>query len=220
MISAALKALSDVLSPPFRAVLWKSLGLTVLLLAGLWIVLEVVISGLALAPWEWANTLITVAAGLGLFALAVLMISPVTAIFAGLFLDGIAAMVEVKHYPMDRTGQDLPFRQALFTGIQFGLLVLAINILLLPVIFLGVGIFAIILANAYLLGREYFEMIAMRHMPPPEAKQLRLENSPRVLAAGFVPALLALVPIVNLLVPLFATAYMVHIYKQISARSR
>ena len=218
MISAALKALSDVLSPPFRAVLWKSLGLTVLLLVILWIVIEVVVDSLALAPWAWANTMITVITGLGLIALAVILIAPVTALFAGLFLDGIAELVERKHYPNDPVGRELSTGRAIITAIQFGLLVLVINLLLLPTFLLGIGVAAALLANAYLLGREFFEMIAMRHMPVEEARLLRRENSHRVLAAGFIPALLAIIPIVNLVVPLFSTAYMVHIYKRIVRR--
>ena len=59
----------------------------------------------------------------------------------------------------------------------------------------------------------------MRHMPVEEARQLRQENSPQIFAAGFVPALLALVPIVNLVVPLFSTTYFIHIFKQLRRSS-
>jgi CysZ protein len=76
-----------------------------------------------------------------------------------------------------------------------------------------------LMANAFLLGREYFEMAAMRHMPPAEARKLRKENSPQIFIAGLLPALLALVPIVNLAVPLFATSYFVHLFKQVRASS-
>lgn len=219
MIGAALKALSDVLSPPFRAVLWKSLGLTLVLLASLWIIIEIIVDSLALAPWAWANTVITVVTGLGLIALAILLIAPVTALFAGLFLDRVAEMVERKHYPGDPVGRELPLRKAIPIAIQFGLLVLAVNILLLPTLLLGIGVIAALLANAYLIGREFFEMAAMRHMPAEDARMLRRENAHRVLAAGFIPAALALIPLANLVVPLFATSYMVHIYKRISKRA-
>jgi CysZ protein len=219
MISAALKALSDVLSPPFRSVLWKSLGLTLLLLVAAWVALELVVDSLTLLPWAWANTVITIVAGLGLVAAAILLIAPVTAIFAGFFLDGVALQVERKHYPHDPEGRELPMGRAIVIAIRFGLLVLAVNIMLLPTLFLGIGLIAALLANAYLLGREYFEMIAMRHMPVAEARELRRENAHRVLAAGFIPALLALIPLANLLVPLFSTAYMVHIYKKIAGRA-
>ncbi len=37
IIDAALKALNRLLTPEFRSVFWKTLGLTLLLLAGLWV---------------------------------------------------------------------------------------------------------------------------------------------------------------------------------------
>ena len=40
-----------------------------------------------------------------------------------------------------------------------------------------------------------------------------------VFAAGFIPAVLALVPLVNLTVPLFSTSYFVHIFKRVKRSS-
>jgi CysZ protein len=74
-------------------------------------------------------------------------------------------------------------------------------------------------ANAYLLSREYFEMVAMRHMPPDDAKILRRENGPAVFLAGLVPAVFSLVPVVNLLVPLFATSFFTHFFKSVRSSS-
>ena len=62
-------------------------------------------------------------------------------------------------------------------------------------------------------------MVASRHMPLDEARRYRKENSPAVFLAGLVPAALALVPILNLAVPLFATAYFVHVFKLARASS-
>ncbi len=78
---------------------------------------------------------------------------------------------------------------------------------------------ALVLINAYLISREYFEMAAMRVMAPEEARDLRRENAMTVLIAGLLPALLALVPIVNLTVPLFATSYFVHLFRTVRASS-
>ncbi len=63
-------------------------------------------------------------------------------------------------------------------------------------------------------------MVAMRHMPAAEARRLRKENAPRVFAAGFVPAFLAVIPFVNIITPLFSTVYFVHIFKQVLSDSR
>ncbi len=104
-------------------------------------------------------------------------------------------------------------------SLQFALIILLVNIAVLPLVFTGIGALALIVANAYLLSREFFEMIAMRHMTVDEARQLRKINTPRILAAGFVPAILSVIPVVNLVVPLFATSYFTHIFKQVRASS-
>lgn len=219
MIAAAVRALSDIFSSPFRTVLWKALGLTILLFAAVFVAVEVALSALLTLPWPWLDTLTAVIAGLGLIAAFIFLMAPVTAIFAGLYLDEIAALVERRSYPEDPPGAPLNGFQSFLTGMQFGLLVLAVNLLTLPALFFGIGVVVMVIANAYLLGREYFEMIAMRHLSVEAARAVRRENAGRVFAAGFLPALLSLVPFVNLWVPLFATAYFVHIFKRIAARN-
>ncbi|MGE0006931.1 MAG: sulfate transporter family protein [Parvibaculaceae bacterium] len=219
MIKAAVTALADLFSPDFRSVLFKAVGLAVLLLVAVVAGALVLLDMLKLAPWGWGNDVIEVAAGLGLTVLAFFMIPPVTALFAGLYLDRIAGLVERKHYPQDLPGRELPAVKAALLGLQFGLLVLVVNLAVLPMLFFGVGAIALLVANAYLLSREYFEMAAMRHMPSEEAQLLRRENSTRIFAAGFIPAVLALVPFVNLAVPLFSTSYFVHIFKRLKRSS-
>jgi CysZ protein len=59
----------------------------------------------------------------------------------------------------------------------------------------------------------------MRHMPVEEARLLRRENSTQIFAAGLIPAVLALIPFVNLAVPLFSTSYFVHIFKGLKRSS-
>jgi CysZ protein len=177
------------------------------------------LDAIKLVPWNWAETLIEVVASLGIVVLAIFLMAPVSAFFAGFFLDRVAQIVEREHYPKDAPGRELPLLQAIPIGIQFGLLVLALNILLLPSFFFGIGAVTMLVANAYLLSREYFEMAAMRHMAVEDARQLRKENAPHIFLTGLVPALLALIPIVNLAVPLFSTSYFVHIFKQVRASS-
>ncbi len=219
MISAAFKALGDLQSFEFRSVLLKSIGLTLGLFIGLMVAVEVLLSHAALIPWQWAETLAAIGAALGLIVAFFFMMAPVVAVFAGLYLDEIAGLVERRHYPTDAPGRPLVGMRAVVISLQFAFLVLLVNLAALPLIFTGVGALALIVINAYLISREYFEMVAMRHMSPEDAKLLRRENSPVVLAAGFIPALLSLVPLINLATPLFATSYFVHIFKQVRRSS-
>jgi CysZ protein len=219
MIVAAFKALGDLVSPPFRAVLAKAIGLTLGLFFVAFLAAEFAIDRLTTLPWPWAQSLLEVGAGLALLVAFFFLMAPVTAMFAGVFLDEIAARVEALHYPADPVGRPLATGRALIIGLQFAVLVLAVDLAALPLVFTGVGALVLIVVNAYLLSREYFEMAAMRHLPMPEARQMRRDNTPVLLAAGLLPAIASLVPVVNILVPLFATAYFTHIFKRVSRSS-
>ncbi len=214
MISSAFRAASDVLSPAFRSILWKAVGLTLLLfvcvLAALWIGSAALLT----LPWPWLDEVIATAASLALLIVFFFLMSPVTALFAGIFLDTAADAVELKHYPSDLKGKPPSALSSGLMGLRFGLLVLLVNLAVLPTIFFGIGVFIMLTANAYLLSREYFTMVAMRHMPVKEAARFRKFHAAKVWAAGLIPAGLALVPFVSILVPLFSTSYFVHIFKK------
>lgn len=215
MIAAVLATISEVFSPGFRGYMWKSLGLTLLMCAAVVIAAQIALYLLADFPWPWLETVIAILAGLGIVVIFMLAIAPVTAMFAGLFLDDIAEYVERRAYPSHLPGKPLNSSRAFFVGLQFALLVVMVNLLALPFLIFGVGAVAMVIANGYLLGREYFGLVAMRHLPVHEAHALRKANAGRIFAAGLVPAGFALVPLVNLFLPLFATVYFVHIFKAI-----
>ena len=80
----------------------------------------------------------------------------------------------------------------------------------------GLGAVIFFFASAYLLGREYFHLAAMRFMPRTEAKTLRREHAAAVFRAGLLIAAFVSIPVLNLATPLFATALMVHIHKRVA----
>lgn len=214
MIKAAYRALGDITSPDFRAILWKAIGLSVLMFILVFLAVQAAFWFLTFFPYPWVETLAAIGAGLGLLVAFFFLMAPVTAMFAGLYLDDVAAKVEKKHYPNEPEGKALSMFKALRISVQFGLLVLVVNILALPLVFTGFGAIVLVVINAYLISREYFEMAAMRFMDRQDARDFRKENGAAVFVAGFIPALLALIPIVNLTVPLFSTSYFVHLFKQ------
>ena len=220
MFSAFFKSLNDLTSPEFRGVLLKSIGLTLALFIGVLVGVEVLLSFVTLVPWPWLQTVIALGTGLGLLAAFFFLMAPVTALFAGLFLDWVASRVEARHYPHHRKGKALSTLTALAFGVKFAAVSLAVNIVVLPLVFFaGFGIALLVLANAYLISREYFEMAATRFMSPQAASSLRKANFVKIYVAGLVPAILALIPIVNLVVPLFATSFFVHIFKSVQGSS-
>lgn len=219
MLKSAFRAFGDLFSAEFRSVLLKALGLTVALFIAVLVMAEVLIASFTHFSWPWADRLVEVGTGLALLVAFFFLMSPVTAAFAGLFLDQIAEKVEERHYPWDPRGTPLPFGRAILISLQFFLVVLLVNLAVLPMVFLGFGAFILVAANAYLIGREYFEMVAIRHMPVEEAKLLRKDNGPAIFLAALLPAIMSIIPILNLVVPLFSTAYFTHLFKSVEASS-
>lgn len=220
MISDALAAISDVVSAPFRRVLLRSLGLTIAVLAGLWFLLVTVIGSYLVLPWGWLQTAADWLAGAGLLVGMVFLVAPVTSLVAGLYLDEIAETVETTAFPGEPPGVGLPIGQSVVLSLKFfGLVILANLIALVLLLVPGINLVAFYIANAYLLGREYFELAALRYRSYEEARSLRRANGGRVFLAGLMVALMVSIPIVNLLTPLFATSLMVRLHRRIGRRT-
>ncbi|WFU08313.1 sulfate transporter family protein [Rhizobium sp. CB3090] len=230
IIHAARLSIANLFAAETRKVFWKVLGLTLLALVALWFVLRSTFIAFVL-PWlqsfmpsipdwtSWLTFLLAVLAGLGLALALALLISPVTALIAGLFLDDVADVVEKRDYPADAPGKALPFVPAMKSSLKFLGIVVAGNIIALLLLFIpGINLVAFFLVNGYLLGREFFEFAAMRFRSPEEARQFRSKYAFTVFLAGLVIAAFLAIPLVNLLTPLFAAGMMVHLHKLISRK--
>jgi CysZ protein len=236
MLDAAAKALSQMLSPPFRAILLKSTALALALIVLMGIGLYRVLVWFTDAGADWAEGMLgvsthaplailawvlSIAAGLGIVVGSVFLMPAVTALVGSLFVDDIALEVERTHYPGEPVGSALPLIRALIEGVKTALLAIVVYLVAVPfLLFAGAGVVIFFLATAYLLGREYFELAAMRYRPVAEAKRLRKTHQSTVFTAGLFIAAFVSIPIVNLATPLFAMALMVHVHKRTTAEER
>jgi CysZ protein len=232
MLDAAVKALSQILSPPMRSILWRSVGLALVLIVVLAIGLQRLLSWFAVYGEAWAEAMlgpgfqtplnalawiISIAAGLGVVFGAVFLMPAITSLVASVFVDEVADHVEREHYPAEMPGVALPFGLAMTEGIKTALLTVLVYLIALPFVFVaGAGFIAFFVATAWLLGREYFELAAMRFRPPAEAKAMRRDHAVTIFTAGLVIAAFVSIPIVNLATPLFGMALMVHMHKRLS----
>ena len=161
--------------------------------------------------------IISIAAGLGVVLGGIFLMPAVTSLIASVFVDDVAEHVEREHYPAERPGDALPLGVAIPEGIKTALLTILVYLIALPfVLFAGAGFLIFFIATAWLLGREYFELAAMRFRSPAEAKAMRKDNAATVFTAGLFIAAFVSVPIVNLATPLFGMAFMVHMHKRLS----
>jgi len=234
MFEAAFKALAQMTSPEFRQVLLKALGLALVMIVVFGIGLHRVFSWAADNGANWAETttgfvphtawsilvwMLSIAAALGILTGAVFLMPAVTAFTGSFFVDEIGSAVERKYYPADPPGKELPLWRALNEGIKTALLAILVYLCAVPfLLFAGLGLVMMFVATAYLLGREYFLLAAMRFRSPEEAKAMRRSNRVSVFMAGMLIALFVLIPIINLAAPLFAMALMVHMHKRLAGQ--
>ena len=234
MLDAAVKALSQMMSPPMRSILWRAIGVALVLIIVLAIGLqrllswfatygEVWLEGLLGPGWhaslEVLSWIISIAAGLGVVFGAVFLMPASTSLAASLFVDDVADIVEREHYPAERPSNTLPVSQAIYEGVKTALLTILGYLIALPlVLFAGAGFLIFFLATAWLLGREYFELAAMRFRSPEDAKAMRRDNAATIFTAGLFIAAFVSIPIVNLATPIFGMAFMVHMHKRLSGR--
>jgi CysZ protein len=215
MISDAIGAFAQTFSPPLRKILLKAIGLAILLIIALGAILQWL---LRLFPLPYPLD-IAAAIALGLITLfaAIFMMAPVTSLIAAVFVDDVADEVERTKFPADPAGTALSIPRAAALSIKFFGVVLLVNfcaLLLWFVPVVNIGVFFI--ANAYLLSREYFEMAAMRFRSPDEARKLRQANAVPIFISGLIIAGIVAVPVLNLITPVFATAFMVRRHKRLS----
>lgn len=232
MLAAAAKALSQILSPPMRGILWRSIGLALVLITVLAIGMQRLLNWAATSGVVWAEStigsdyhtminvlswILSIAAGLGVVAGAIFLMPAITSLVASVFVDDVADIVEREHYPAERVGVALPFGLAITEGGKTALLTIAVYLIALPfVFFAGIGFIVFFIATAWLLGREYFELAAMRFRSPADAKAMRKHHAATVFTAGLFIAAFVSIPIVNLATPLFGMAFMVHMHKRLS----
>lgn len=221
IFSSFAKALSQVFDPRFLRVLLMGVGLTVLLLfavygVALWFVdwlvpEEVTIFGRSVRAVDdilsWASV------GL-MILLSVFLMVPVASAFTGLFLEDIAAAVENRHYPSLPPVPRIPFTDALQDSLSFLGLIIVVNVLAL-VVYIFSGPFAPLVfwgVNGFLLGREYFQLVAMRRLGREGAKAARKRHFGTIWAAGFLMAAPLSIPLINLVIPILGVATFTHIF--------
>lgn len=230
-MSAAFRALAlgwgDLLRPRIFKLALAGIALTILLFvvlqAGMFWLIRTFLPGGVSLPWigtiDFGDTLSW--GSLALFPLmGFFLMAPVAAGFAGLFAENVAEAVEEIHYPTSR-GRSLSIMDGLGESVALMaavILVAVLSLVLTPLL----GPLAPVLfyvANGWLLGREFFQMAARRHLSKEAATAMRQTNRGQIMLSGILVAIALTIPVLNIGVPLLAAAAFTHLFHLISARS-
>jgi len=215
MLTALCRAFYALAAPSLRRIVALSLGLAVLTFASLWLAVAGVLYNTAFFEWRPLNWLADLIGGLATLGLTWLLFPAVVTLIMSFFLERIAAAVEALDYPGCGLPRRQPIRETLGAMFRLTALTLLLNLLALPVYLLlpGINLFLFLALNGYLLGREYFEVVALRRLDPVATRLTRSRFGLRVFLGGVVIAGLFAVPLVNLVAPVIATAFMLHVFE-------
>ncbi|MEP7349745.1 MAG: EI24 domain-containing protein [Sphingorhabdus sp.] len=212
MIRALLLSFQSLADRRVAMLLVKVMLLTLLVFGllgiGLWYALDAAISYLG---WRDGGALSALASVALLLLSGVLLFRVIAVAITWIFADDIIDAVEDRHYPAHaELGTRPGLAQAVGMALRSAARVIGYNLLALPVyvvlLVTGVGTaIAFLLVNALLLGRDLEDMLIARHGEAHGS----IAKLPRLLL-GLMATAAMLVPFVNLVVPVIATAMAVH----------
>jgi len=161
----------------------------------------------------WLSTLAGLLGGALVLAGAIWFFVPVLLALTSLFLDDVAEAVERRFYPGLPPARGASLSHQVWSNLALSARLLLATVVIFPLALmlppLGVVLFWAVATVS--LGYGLFEGVAQRRMSAAEARALRRKRRNEVLAIGAVLAALAVVPFVNLLVPVLGTAAMTHL---------
>ena len=222
ILTAFFKALAQISDPRFRRVLLLGIALTIALLfaayAGLLGLLNWFFPDSFSLPFvgevTWVDDLLSFSSILLMLALSVFLMVPVASAITSMFLEDVAQAVEDRHYPSLPAAKPVSFYQAFRDTVNFlGVLILANTLaLILYAMFPPAAVFIFWGLNGYLLGREYFQIAAMRRVGRDGAKALRKQHQGTIWLAGVLMAVPLTIPLLNLVIPILGAATFTHLF--------
>ncbi len=215
MLRALSLAFAQLFTGPILMVLGACTMLSIACFVGVWYGVD-----WAIASWfevdEEATGWLGWLSGFATLVLAYFLFPVVSTAFVTLFLDRVARVVEKQHYPHLPPAKGLPFMASLVVTARFLVVLITANALLLALLlFPPVYAVAWFVVNGWLLGREYFELVAMRRLSPADADSLRKRQGLPTFLTGVMLTLLLIVPLLALILPVLATAVMVHRFHEL-----
>jgi CysZ protein len=220
LFSALSKTLGQMNDPAIRRVIGKTLGLAILGYVLFVVLVYLLINWLA--GFEgWLQNLAEFGGVASAIVVAWFLFPSVAAAIAGIFADEVIDAVEAKHYPHLGPGKPVPVLAAVLDGLKLAAIAMIANILALPFLLL-LPIYVLITwgVNGWLLGREYFEMVAFRRMDRATAHELHKRHNRTFTIAGVMIAVCLTIPFVNLVAPVLGAAFMVHIAQNVLNHTR
>ncbi|HTH16818.1 MAG TPA: EI24 domain-containing protein [Magnetospirillum sp.] len=172
---------------------------------------------------HWADTGTGIALGLAAAVLPILVFPALVTTIMSAMLESVADAVEARHYPQLNWPRPQGWTEIMSGTVRFLLVSLGVNLLALPLYLVllatGLAVALMVVVNGYLLGREYFELVAARRMAPKPMRLAFRNHLGQVWLAGAIIAILFAIPLLNLIAPVIAAAFMVHVFQSLRCQT-
>jgi len=221
MFGALFKTIGMMGRPYFLIMLLLPLLITAAAFGVFFVIIGYLLSATAFVSIGWLDVMLDWTAGLGTLVLAWFLFPALLPLVASVFLEQVAGRIEQREYGLEEP-PSLPVSQEVVAGAKFAGFSLFLNLIMLPLYLVPVLMPVIYYAlNSYLLGREFFESVAGRHMGRKAANALRREHRLLVLFSGLIITLCANLPLATLIAPMIGIAVAVHLVQSlVSAKDK
>jgi len=219
MIASYMRAIAQLPDPRLAKIVLQALAVTIVLYVLVYVgagwLIDHLLRRVDIFGWHPLTILTEWLGWIATFILTLMLFPSVTTTMLSFLVEGVARAVELRYYPDLGPARRQGMGEMTWQAVRFALVMLLINLLALPVyiplaIFLGLGAALFFLVNGYLMGREYFEQVAMRRLDVKSVDAMRRAHLGRIWVDGIILALISTVPIANLFAPVIGTAAMLH----------
>jgi CysZ protein len=221
MIAALGLAVAEIFEPRLRRALLLGLLIAAAVLAALVFALATLLHHAAFAETWFLGRAVELLGDAALLVLAWLLFPVVVTTVVSFFLEGALVAVEARRYPLNPPPRRVSLARQARSGLRLALLGIAVNLVALPLYLLlpGIGLVLFYGLNGWLMGREYFEIVALRRFDERQLARLWRAHRPRLIIAGIVIAVLLTLPFVNLAAPLIAALFMLHLFERLRSNA-
>jgi CysZ protein len=218
LLATVSEAFHDAFAPAQRRALFGSILGTIAVFVALHFLVSWGVERVRPESHPWLLWPLEILGNVAVLALTWLLFPAVATTILSFFLDGVLERLEAQHYPGLPPSRGMPMGAVLASGGRLLGLTIGLNLLALPIYLLVPVIYPLLFygVNGYILGREYFDLVALRRLDGVAATALWRERRGRWLLAGVAIAALLSLPIVNLAAPLVAASFMLHLVTEAS----
>jgi CysZ protein len=215
VFGAISKALAQMGDPAIQRLIGLSIALAIAVFAAVSLLAWWLIGWLSGLHGWWGDAA-QIGGVLATLVIAWFTFPVLAAAISAIFADRVIDAVEARYYPGRPAPFQIPVWSSILGGLKLALFALVANILALPFLIFPPLYFLIAYGvNGYLLGREYYEMPALRRLERLQAKRVYAGHRARFTLGGVLIAILSTIPVVNLIAPIIATAFMVHLFESV-----